>query len=112
MSEAGVPLNTSLREFRCAHACQRSPVPVCGVGCLGDVRTWLHVLTRGRRGFFDGLLLLRRGQNVRRKGNFSDLVKKAGYPFKQYIVQTDDGYLLELHRCPCTRAFVCRFACL
>jgi len=55
-SESGVPLNTSLREFR--------------------------------------------SQNVRRKGNFSDLVKKAGYPFKQYIVHTDDGYLLELHRLP------------
>lgn len=56
VDENGVPLNTSLREFRL--------------------------------------------QNVRRQGNFSDLVKKAGYPFEQCIVQTDDGYLLELHRLP------------
>ena len=39
-----------------------------------------------------------RTQNVRRKGNFSDLVRRAGYPFEQTVVQTEDGYILELHR--------------
>jgi hypothetical protein len=41
-----------------------------------------------------------RTQNVRRKGNFSDLVRRAGYPFTQIQVQTEDGYILELHRLP------------
>lgn len=88
--DGGLPRHTSLRDFRTQvgalashHASQR---------CHFSVH-------RGRCCALAGLNFLPR-QSVRRKGNFSDLVRRAGYPFTQHQVQTEDGYVLELHRLP------------
>ncbi|XP_055903605.1 lipase 3-like [Eupeodes corollae] len=41
-----------------------------------------------------------------------NLVQQHGYPFEEYTVETEDGYLLGLHRIPCTSGQKCPIAFL
>ncbi|XP_055906018.1 lipase 3-like [Eupeodes corollae] len=48
-----------------------------------------------------GLILDSGSGSIKNTLTTETLVKRYGYPFEKHTVQTDDGYILELHRIPC-----------